>query len=502
MTKQLNQTPCLMVQGCTSDAGKSVLAAALCRVLARRGVRVAPFKPQNMALNSAVTVDGGEIGRAQALQALAARVPPHIDFNPILLKPSTDKRAQVVIHGKPHADLNARDYHEYKPRAMKAVLESWQRLCAAYDCIVVEGAGSPAEINLRARDIANMGFAETVDCPVILVADIDRGGVFAHLVGTLELLSPSEQARVKGFVINRFRGDMGLLESGLRWLEERTGKPVLGVLPYLHGLYLDAEDALPKGQETKTSATLRAIAPAYPRISNHNDLDPLRFHPDVDFRFVGPHEAVPPCDLIVLPGSKAVQADLDWLRAMGWEAAIRRHLRYGGKLIGICGGLQMLGTRLDDPLGLEGAPGAVAGLGWLDFETTLAAEKNLENVSGTLALPGSPALTGYRIHMGVTHGRALDRPATYLAGQAEGAISDDGQILATYCHGLFDQPGALDALLAWAGATPSARFDPNERRERDLDRLADAVEQHLDLARLAEWLPAFRLKSTEEGRQA
>ena len=502
MTKQLNQTPCLMVQGCTSDAGKSVLAAALCRVLARRGVRVAPFKPQNMALNSAVTVDGGEIGRAQALQALAARVSPHIDFNPILLKPSTDKRAQVVIHGKPHADLNARDYHEYKPRAMKAVLESWQRLCAAYDCIVVEGAGSPAEINLRARDIANMGFAETVDCPVILVADIDRGGVFAHLVGTLELLSPSEQARVKGFVINRFRGDMGLLESGLRWLEERTGKPVLGVLPYLHGLYLDAEDALPKGQETKTGATLRAIAPAYPRISNHNDLDPLRFHPDVDFRFVGPHEAVPPCDLIVLPGSKAVQADLDWLRAMGWEAAIRRHLRYGGKLIGICGGLQMLGTRLDDPLGLEGVPGAVAGLGWLDFETTLTAEKNLENVSGTLALPGSPALTGYRIHMGVTHGRALDRPATYLAGQAEGAISDDGQILATYCHGLFDQPGALDALLAWAGATPSARFDPNERRERDLDRLADAVEQHLDLARLAEWLPAFRLKSTEEGRQA
>jgi adenosylcobyric acid synthase len=480
-----------MVQGCTSDAGKSALATAFCRLLARRGARVAPFKPQNMALNSAVTVDGGEIGRAQALQALAARVPAHTDFNPILLKPSTDKRAQVIIHGRARADLDARDYHDYKPRAMKAVLESWERLRAAYDCIVVEGAGSPAEINLRDRDIANMGFAEAVDCPVILIADIDRGGVFAHLVGTLELLSPEEQARVKGFVINRFRGDMALLESGLAWLEERTGKPVLGVLPYLHGLYLDAEDALPKERNAGTNAGLRVIAPAYPRISNHNDLDPLRFHPEVDFRFVGPREPAPPCDLIVLPGSKAVQADLDWLREMGWEAAIRRHLRYGGKLIGICGGLQMLGARLNDPLGLEGPPGSAPGLGLLDYETTLDTEKTLENVRGTLTLPGAPAVAGYRIHMGVTRGPALERPAACLGGQPEGAVSEDGQILATYCHGLFDQPEALDALLAWAGRAPSARFDPNERRERDLDRLADAVERHMDLARLAEWLPVF-----------
>ena len=493
-----SKTPCLMIQGCTSDAGKSVLAAAICRVLARRGVRVAPFKPQNMALNSAVTVDGGEIGRAQALQALAARVPAHIDFNPVLLKPSTDQRAQVIIHGKAHTDFDARDYHEYKPRALKAVLASWERLCAAYACIIVEGAGSPAEINLRDRDIANMGFAEVVDCPVIIVADIDRGGVFAHFVGTLALLSPSEQARVKGFVINRFRGDIDLLESGLTWLEERTGKPVLGVLPYLHGLYLDAEDALPKSQEAKTNAKLRVIAPAYPRISNHNDLDPLRFHPDVDFRFVGPHDAVPPCDLIVLPGSKAVQADLAWLRAMGWEEAIRRHLRYGGKVIGICGGLQMLGTQLNDPLGLEGKPGSAPGLGLLDYATTLTAEKTLENVSGTLALPGTPEITGYRIHMGVTHGPALEHPATRLGDQAEGALSADGQILATYCHGLFDQPAALDALLAWAGHAPTASFDPNERRERDLDRLADAVEQHMDLAQLAEWLPALKNDTTEK----
>jgi adenosylcobyric acid synthase len=444
-----------------------------------------------MALNSAVTIDGGEIGRAQALQAQAARVPARIDFNPILLKPSTDKRAQVIIHGRAHADLDARDYHQYKPRAMKAVLESWERLCAAYDCIVVEGAGSPAEINLRERDIANMGFAEAVDCPVILIADIDRGGVFAHLAGTLELLSPSERARVKGFVINRFRGDMSLLESGLAWLEQRTGKPVLGVLPYLHGLYLDAEDALPRGQEEKTGASLRVIAPAYPRISNHNDLDPLRFHPEVDFRFIGPHQPAPPCDLIVLPGSKAVQADLDWLRAMGWDTAIRRHLRYGGKLIGICGGLQMLGARLDDPLGVEGAPGSAPGLGLLDCETTLETEKTLENVGGTLMLPGAPVIAGYRIHMGVTRGPALAHPATCLGGQPEGAISPDGQILATYCHGLFDRPQALGALLAWAGHSSAARFDPNERRERDIDRLADAVEQHMNLARLAEYLPAL-----------
>ncbi len=491
-----SKTPSLMIQGCTSDSGKTTLAAALCRLLHRRRVRVVPFKPQNMALNSAVTVDGGEIGRAQALQAQAAGVAAHIDFNPILLKPSTDKRAQVIIHGRAMSDLNARDYHEYKPRAMKAVLESWQRLCAAYDCVVVEGAGSPAEINLRARDIANMGFAEVVDCPVIIVADIDRGGVFAHLVGTLELLSESEQARVVGFVINRFRGDISLLEPGLRWLEERTGKPVLGVVPYLHGLYLDAEDALPRGKQAKADTKLRVVAPAYPRISNHNDLDPLRFHPDVDFTFVGPHDAVPPCDLIVLPGSKAVQADLDWLRTMGWDKAIRRHLRYGGKVLGVCGGLQMLGQTLNDPQGLEGAPGSAPGLGLLDFETTLASAKTLENVSGTLTLPGAPALCGYRIHMGVTHGAALARPATMLNGAdgskyGEGAVSDDGQIMATYCHGLFDNPAALAALLEWAGHKPSATFDPAARRESDLDRLADALEQSIDLALLAQWLPGL-----------
>lgn len=476
----------LMVQGTTSDAGKSTLVAALCRILRRREVRVAPFKPQNMALNSAVTEDGGEIGRAQALQALAAGLAPHTDFNPVLLKPTTDRKAQVIINGQVAADLDARDYHEYKPRAMGAVLASWERLLSRYDYVVVEGAGSPAEINLRDRDIANMGFAEAVDCPVILVADIDRGGVFAHLVGTLELLSPSEQARIKGFVINRFRGDIGLLEPGLKWLEERTGKPVLGVLPYLHGLFLDAEDAIATSSAEKRGTKLKAVAPAYPRVSNHNDLDPLRLHPEVDFTWIGPGQALPPADLIVLPGSKAVRADIEWLRAQGWEAAIKKHLRYGGKVVGLCGGYQMLGRAIHDPLGLEGAAGSTPGLGVLDCETSLEKEKQLRNVAGTLALPGAPAMAGYEIHLGITRGPALEVPAVRLdGGRADGAVSADGQIFGTYCHGLFDHPEALAGLLAWAGAEEAASVDFAARREADLDRLADAVEESLDWTKLS-----------------
>ena len=502
--------PCLslMVQGTTSDAGKTTLVAALCRILKRRGVRVAPFKPQNMALNSAVTVDGGEIGRAQALQALACGLEAHTDFNPILLKPTTDKKAQVIIHGKVALDLNARDYHEYKPRAMAAVLASWERLTAAYECVVVEGAGSPAEINLRDRDIANMGFAEAVDCPVIIIADIDRGGVFAHLVGTLDLLSPSEQNRVKGFVINRFRGDISLLESGLTWLEERTGKPVLGVLPYLHGLMLDAEDAIataaviettagaattettagPRGDGKKT-AKLKVVAPAYPRVSNHNDLDPLRLHPEVDFHWIGPGETPPPADLIVLPGSKAVRADLDWLRSQGWDKAIHKHLRYGGKVVGLCGGYQMLGRAINDPLGLEGQPGSTPGLGVLECVTTLESEKQLRNVSGHLLLPGNPAMSGYEIHLGLTDGEGLARSAVQLAdGRSDGAISADNQIFATYCHGVFEHPEALTALLAWAGLQETEQVDFAARREADLDRLADSVEAALDWEKLRPYL--------------
>ncbi|MDD2885161.1 MAG: cobyric acid synthase [Dechloromonas sp.] len=482
----------LMVQGTTSDAGKSTLVAALGRILQRRGVHVAPFKPQNMALNSAVTIDGGEIGRAQALQALACGLAPHTDFNPVLLKPTTDRRAQVIIHGQVATDLDAKAYHDYKPRAMAAVLQSWTRLTAQYDCVLVEGAGSPAEINLRDRDIANMGFAEAVDCPVILIADIDRGGVFAHLVGTLDLLSASEQQRVVGFVINRFRGDIGLLQSGLDWLEKRTGKPVLGVLPYLHGLMLDAEDALATATvDGKQTAKIRVVALAYPRLSNHNDLDPLRLHPEVDFRWVGPGEALPPADLIVLPGSKAVRADLDWLRGQGWDKAIQKHLRYGGKVIGLCGGYQMLGQAISDPRGLEGVPGQTAGLGWLAVDTVLEDKKQLCNVTGQLRLPGDPAMTGYEIHLGVTQGEDLRRPAVTLAdGRRDGAQSADGQIFGTYCHGVFDHPAALTALLAWAGLQDGIAVDFAARRQADLDRLADAVEGALDWAQLARWLPS------------
>ena len=476
----------LMVQGTTSDAGKSTLVAGLARCLRRRGLRVAPFKPQNMALNSAVTADGGEIGRAQALQALAAGVAPHTDFNPVLLKPATDIGAQVIIHGKVMSTLSAKDYHHYKPTAMAAVMESWGRLTAAYDCVLIEGAGSPAEINLRDRDIANMGFAEAADCPVILVADIDRGGVFAHLVGTLDLLSPSEQARVKGFIINRFRGDISLLQSGLDWLEARTGRPVIGTLPYLHGLFLDAEDALGDARIEKGEIALRVVAPAFPRISNHTDLDALRLHPQVDFRWVGPGQPIPSADLIVLPGSKAVRADRAWMAAQGWDAAIQRHLRYGGKVVGICGGFQMLGARLHDPLGLEGAPGSTDGLGIFDMDTTLESVKQLRNVSGTLCVGEGAAMRGYEIHMGVSCGAALMRPAVrFDDGRTDGAISADGQVLGSYAHGLFDAPEALSALLSWAGVTAAETVDVAVRRQADLDRLADCLAEHLDLDRLA-----------------
>lgn len=474
----------LMVQGTTSDAGKSTLVTALCRWLVRQGVGVVPFKPQNMALNSAVTADGGEIGRAQAVQAQAAGLAAHTDMNPVLLKPNSDTGAQVIVHGRAVTNMNAVAYHDYKAIAMQAVLASHRRLSETYPVVMVEGAGSPAEINLRAGDIANMGFAEAVDCPVILIADINRGGVFAHLVGTLELLSPTEQARVKGFVINRFRGDIALLQPGLDWLEARTGKPVLGVLPYVIDLHLEAEDGLDQRQGDKVAQVLKVIVPVLPRISNHTDFDPLRLHPQVDLQFIGPGQAIPPADLIILPGSKSVRGDLAQLRERGWEAAIARHLRYGGKVLGICGGLQMLGQRVDDPLGLEGTAGSSPGLGLLDFVTELEAEKQLRNVAGQLSLEAA-AISGYEIHAGVSRGPALEQPAVYLSdGRHDGAISADGQILCTYLHGLFESPASCSALLRWAGLDDVEQVDYHALRELDIERLADLVDRHLDTSRL------------------
>ena len=475
----------LMVQGTTSDAGKSLLVTALCRIWQRRGLSVTPFKPQNMALNSAVTADGGEIGRAQALQAQAAGLAPQIDMNPVLLKPNSDCGCQVIVHGRPVADdLQAWDYHRYKSIAMAAVLASHRRLAERFDYLLVEGAGSPAEINLRDRDIANMGYAEAVDAPVILIADIDRGGVFAHLVGTLQLLSASERERVKGFVINKFRGEYSLLEPGIEWLEAHTGKPVLGVLPYLPGLHLDAEDAI----ATNTAGCgidqpLRVAVPVLPRISKHTDFDPLRLHPQVALQWIYPGQLPGAVDLIILPGSKSVRADLRWLRAQGWEPVIQRHLRYGGRLLGICGGYQMLGERVDDPLGIEGTAGCEKGLGLLSVTTRLEPEKQLLQRRGVLALEETP-VSGYEIHMGCTQGSALQRPLVRYEDGSDGALSADGQIAGCYLHGLFEEAGACDALLRWAGLAAPRSPDHAQRREAAIDRVADAVEAHLSLDRL------------------
>lgn len=481
ITKMNTPARTLMVQGTTSDAGKSVLVAGLCRVLANRGVKVVPFKPQNMALNSAVTEDGGEIGRAQALQAQACFLDAHTDMNPILLKPSSDTGAQVIIHGHAISHMDAVKYHDYKKVAMDAVMQSHGRLKEQYQVVVVEGAGSPAEINLRANDIANMGFAEKADCPVIIIADIDKGGVFAHLVGTLDLLSETEQQRVIGFIINKFRGDIALLQPGLDWLEERTGKSVIGVIPYLPGLHLDAEDAIAAEQILDIEMPqLRVVVPVFTRISNHTDFDALRLHPQVDLQYVGPDGDKPPADLIILPGSKNVRRDLQWLRDNGWDEAINRHLRYGGKVIGICGGYQMLGTQVSDLHAVEDIAGVSEGLGLLDMTTNLEQHKQLRQVRGTLSLTGDN-IEGYEIHCGASSGTALNSPvATMDDGRIDGAISADNQVLGTYLHGLFDHPDSSAALLAWAGLETTQVVDQREIRETQLNRLAAELEEHLD----------------------
>lgn len=502
----------LMVQGTTSDAGKSTLVAGICRLLARQGIKVAPFKPQNMALNSAVTIDGGEIGRAQALQAVACYLEPHTDFNPILLKPSSDTGAQIIVHGKALTTLEASAFFgpkskDYKAMALGAVLESFERLTGQYQTIVVEGAGSPAEINLREGDIANMGFAEAVDCPVIIIADIDKGGVFAHLIGTLALLSESEQARVKGFVINRFRGDISLLQSGLDWLEAYTNKPVLGVLPYLHDLHLDAEDALISSPTKGANSRLKVRVLVYPRISNHTDFDPLRLHPDIDFDYVSlqtqaaSHAThLPAADVLILPGSKNVRADLAFLRQQGWDKDIATHLRYGGKVLGICGGYQMLGQSIADPLGIEDSAGDTVGLGYLPLSTELKAEKQLRRVSGELTLLGQKvAVQGYEIHCGEssylprleqTNAPLQLIPESTSVSFADGLQSDDGQILGTYLHGLFDSPDACQLILRWAGLNDAKAIDINQIREQQLDRLADVLAEHLDMQKLQPILEA------------
>jgi adenosylcobyric acid synthase len=478
----------LMVQGTTSDAGKSVLVAGLCRILARRGIKVAPFKPQNMALNSAVTSDGGEIGRAQAVQALACGIEPTVHMNPVLLKPNSDTGAQVILQGRALSNMEATSYHDYKKVAMDTVLNSYSQLQQQFSSIVIEGAGSPAEINLRANDIANMGFAERVDIPVIIVADIDRGGVFAHLYGTLELLSPSEQQRVVGFVINRFRGDIGLLQSGLDWLEEKTGKPVLGVVPFLHGLDIEAEDAINANQTLGKDLKLNVVVPVFTRMSNHTDFDVLRHHPQVSLRYVGKGEALHHADLIILPGSKSTRADLAYLYQQGWDKDIKRHLRFGGKILGICGGFQMLGQAIQDPKGIEGVAGNSCGLGLLDIDTELTEQKTLANVAGHLALSDQIVnVSGYEIHAGVSrfHQGSTQRHLITLSdGTPDGALSECGQIAGTYLHGVLDDSSVIGALAQWVNGSQLDDYNHKEKQLLAIDRLANALEAAIDLKQL------------------
>ena len=474
-----------MLQGTGSSVGKSVLVAGLARACARRGLRVAPFKPQNMSNNAAVVAGGGgEIGRAQALQARAAGLPATVDMNPVLLKPQSETGSQIVVQGRVFATARARDYQAMKPRLLPFVLESFGRLRAGADLVLVEGAGSASEINLRAGDIANMGFARATETPVVIVGDIDRGGVIASLVGTAAVLDPADAALVQGFIVNRMRGDLSLFADGMRLIAERTGWPALGLVPHCDAVRrLPAEDAADL-VASSTGGRVRIVVPLLPGIANFDDLDPLAAEPDVDLVLL-PRGTPIPADaaLVLLPGSKTTIADLGALRAEGWDVDIAAHVRRGGRVLGLCGGYQMLGHRVEDPDGHEGAAGAVAGLGLLDVTTVLTGDKRLEPASGQLAAAGAP-FRGYEMHLGRSEGCGTARPFLRLAdGRADGAVSACGRIAGTYVHGLFAANGARAALLREIGAAPSPR-----RHEADidaaLDELAAHLERHIDIDRL------------------
>lgn len=471
----------VMIQGTGSDVGKSVLVAGICRALVNRGLSVMPFKPQNMSNNAAVTSDGGEIGRAQALQAIACRLPPHTDMNPVLLKPQADRTSQLIVHGKVRGTLGSGNFREARGALLGEVMSSYHRLRALCDIVVVEGAGSPAEINLRAGDIANMGFARAADVPVILVGDIDRGGVIAAIVGTRNVIDPADAAMIRGFIINKFRGDPALFEDGYRQIEALAGWRGFGVVPWLAATaQLPSEDAVILERRGARGPGARLIAcPILPRISNFDDLDPLKLEPDVELLMVPPGQPIPAeTALIVLAGSKATIADLAALRAEGWDVDIRAHHRRGGAILGLCGGYQMLGKILSDPHGVEGAAGSVEGLGLLDVETTLTPAKALRQVRGTAL--GAP-FDGYEMHMGETHGPDTARPlALFDDGRADGAISADGLVTGSYIHGLLADPRQRCALLARIGIKGGGR-DYHAAVDAALDEIAAALEVHLDI---------------------
>jgi len=471
----------VMFQGTGSDVGKSVLVAGVCRALANRGLRVRPFKPQNMSNNAAVTVDGGEIGRAQALQAIACRVEPHTDMNPVLLKPQADRTSQLIVHGRVRGTIGGGNFREARGRLLGEVMASYHRLQGACDVVVVEGAGSPAEINLRAGDIANMGFAREAGVPVVLIGDIDRGGVIAAIVGTRAVIDPADAAMIRGFVINKFRGDPALFEDGYRQIEALAGWRGFGVVPWLAATArLPSEDAVVlERSAARVAGRLVVACPILPRISNFDDLDPLKLEPAVELRMVPPGAPIPAdAALVILPGSKATIADLATLRREGWDIDILAHHRRGGAVLGLCGGYQMLGRRVVDPHGIEGPAGEAAGLGLLDVETVLTADKALRPVTGrALDAP----FHGYEMHMGETHGPDAARAfATFDDGRMDGAISANGQVMGSYVHGLLADPQQRAALLARLGAEASGR-DYHASVDAALDEIAAELERHLDI---------------------
>jgi len=481
--------PAVMLQGTGSDVGKSLLVAGLARAFTRRGLVVRPFKPQNMSNNAAVTADGGEIGRAQALQARAAGTAPVTDMNPVLLKPQSEVGAQVVVQGRVLGNAQARDYTAMKPQLLPRVLESFARLGQGADLLLVEGAGSPAEVNLREGDIANMGFAEAVDVPVVLIGDIARGGVIAALIGTYELLDAAEQARTRAFIVNRFRGDVSLFDDGVRIIAERTGMAALGVVPHFAAAArLPAEDAMAlERPEAKDTADVRVVVPRFSRIANFDDLDPLKAEPGVAVEIVPPGAPLPvEADLIVLPGSKATLADLAFLREQGWDIDLRAALRRGARIVGLCAGYQMLGRKIDDPAGVEGPPGSAEGLGLLDVETVITGDKRLVEAAGTATANGA-RVRGYEMHMGRTAGPDTARPLLRLDdGTPDGAVSADGRVAGCYLHGLFAADGFRHALLAELRGRPVAGVAYEDEIEATLDALAAHLETHLDLGKLLE----------------
>jgi adenosylcobyric acid synthase len=490
----------LMVMGTASDVGKSVVVTALGRSFARTGISVAPFKSQNMSNNAAVCADGGEIGRAQAVQAEACGLQPSVDMNPVLLKPESELGCQVVIAGRPRFHMKARDHESYRSRAWPEIVASYERLARKHDLIVIEGAGGAAEINLRDRDIVNWAIAELADAPVLLVSDIDKGGALASIVGTIELIAPAERRRIAGILINKFRGDITLLEPGLKLLEERTGVPVLGVLPYQHELGIAQEDSAGlEGRPIRVNTAAVSVGVVrLPRISNFTDFEALETEADIALHYVSDPLAAPAVDVLVLPGSKNTVADLSWLRECGWEDYIVRHLRRSGWILGVCGGYQMLGTRIVDPDGVESFRPITTGLGLLDIETIFESGKITERISG-VHLPTGLAIEGYEIHSGrisgVNASNALFKVRRSGADGAEifdGASSGDGRIIGTTIHGLFDSAAFrrnfIDNVRSSKGLSPlgtTAVAEAKDERFAAFDRIADVLERHIDMSRVA-----------------